>query len=305
MDRLLDVDALTRRYDDRLALASVDFSLMRGEVLGLLGPNGAGKTTCLQLLSGNLAPTSGRIRVLGIDLAEAPVRAKRHIGYLPERPPLYTEMRLDEYLRFCARLRRVPTERIDDALESVKERCGLEGMGRRILGRLSKGFRQRVGIAQALIHDPDVIILDEPTDGLDPVQIREVRALVRELAVARGLILSSHILSEVQAVCDRVLILGDGRLLHEARLDRGHTDRFVVRLLDPPPDASPLAALPNVEGAERLEPDRFRIELAARTPPDRLAASLVEAGFRLAELTPERTDIERTFFGIFNLESPP
>jgi len=278
----------------------VDLRLARGEVLGLLGPNGAGKTTCLQILSGNLAPSAGEVEVLGLDLIRSPRPAKRHIGYLPERPPLYPDMRVDEYLAYCARLRGVPRLQSAAAIKRAKARCGLADMGPRPILKLSKGYRQRVGLAQAIVHAPDLVILDEPTEGLDPVQIREVRELIRILAVDSGLILSSHILSEVQAVCSKVLILRDGRVLHQARLDqKAHIPigRYRVRL-ERPPGLSVLNALPGVISARQLGGGAYRMTLQPGESASALASRLVEAGWGLAELIPERTDLEQVFFDI-------
>ncbi|MEA3275776.1 MAG: ABC transporter ATP-binding protein [Pseudomonadota bacterium] len=303
MEKLLSVRALERRYGEHLALAAVDLRLTRGEVLGLLGPNGAGKTTCLQILSGNLAPTAGEVRVLGVDLVRAPLRAKRNIGYLPERPPLYPDMRVDEYLDYCARLHRVSRRRRADAVSRAKSRCGLAEAGRRPLAKLSKGYRQRVGIAQAILHEPDLVILDEPTEGLDPVQIREVRDLIRDLAATCGVILSSHILPEVQAVCSKVVILSDGRVLHQARLDEDAPGlgRFRVKLLRAPP-LPVLTALPGVASAQSLGADSFRVTLRPGEAPAQLARLLVEQGCGLMELVPDGTDLERVFFDILGGE---
>jgi ABC-2 type transport system ATP-binding protein len=304
MEKLLNVRALERRYGSNWALAGVDLRLDRGEVLGLLGPNGAGKTTCLQLLSGNLAPTAGDIRILGMDLIRSPRPAKRHIGYLPERPPLYSDMRVDEYLRYCAGLRGVPRRQRAEAVDRAKDRCGLSDAGSRPILKLSKGYRQRVGLAQAIVHAPDLVILDEPTEGLDPVQIREVRQLIRALAADCGLILSSHILFEAQAVCSKVLILRGGRVLHRARLDqKGHRPigRYLVRL-ERPPDLTALNALPGVAAAQRLGGEEFRMILRPGDSASVLAKRLVDSGWGLAELTPERTDLERVFFDILGEE---
>jgi ABC-2 type transport system ATP-binding protein len=304
MEELLDVRGLERRYGTHQALAGIDLRLVRGEVLGLLGPNGAGKTTCLQILSGNLAPTAGEVLVLGLDLILDPRAAKRHIGYLPERPPLYSDMRVDEYLAYCARLRGSPRRQIPEAVSRAKVRCGLSDAGSRPIMKLSKGYRQRVGLAQAIIHGPDLVILDEPTDGLDPVQIREVRNLIRSLAEDCGLILSSHILSEVQAVCSKVLILGEGRVLHQARLSqKGYAPigRYLVRL-ERAPALPVLRALPGVAATQHLGGDRFRITLRPGESVSLLAGRLVESDWGLAELTPDRTDLERVFFDILGGE---
>lgn len=298
MDILVQVLDLSRCFGRRLALSGVGLTLARGEVLGLLGPNGAGKTTCLRILSGNLAPTSGRVEIDGLDLGRHPVAAKRRLGYLPERPPLYPELRVDEYLDFCARLRRVPSTRVRGAVEEAKRRCGLEDVGRRPIAKLSKGFRQRLGIAQAMVHRPSLLILDEPTEGLDPVQIREVRTLVRELATDSGVIFSSHILSEVQAVCDRVTILHRGRVVFGDRLVADHEARVWWVRLAPPRDALSLGALGPVEGASALGRDRFRVVLRPGVGPEDLVRAMVQAGLGLRELTAERSDLERIFFDL-------
>ncbi len=212
-DITLNARALSRNFGLRTAVRDVGFELRQGEVLGLLGPNGAGKTTTLQMLAGCLAPTAGTIEICGIDLLEQPRQAKALLGYLPETPPLYRELTVDEYLRLAARLRRVAKPAVAEAVESAKRRCGLAEVGKRLIGNLSKGFQQRVGIAQAIVHNPRVVILDEPTVGLDPIQIREIRSLVRELGREHSVILSTHILPEVESVCDRIQIMHLGQLV--------------------------------------------------------------------------------------------
>jgi ABC-2 type transport system ATP-binding protein len=304
MSSLLQVTGLARDYRGHPALSGVDLTLDRGSVLGLLGPNGAGKTTCLQVLSGNLAPSAGSVTICGLDLVRTPLKAKRHIGYLPEHPPLYAEMRVDEYLELCARLHRVPRRQVAAAVRRAKSRCALEGVGRRLLAKLSRGYRQRLGLAQAIIHEPDLVILDEPTEGLDPEQIREVRLLIRELAVHCGVILSSHILPEVQEVCTQVLILRNGRPVHQGPLaPRGQQHRsgtFRVRLDRPPPTAE-LLKLSAVAAVLTGDDGGLRIDLAPGLPPSALAQALVEAGYNLRELTPERTDLERIYFETLGL----
>lgn len=305
MPSLLQVTDLARHYGGHPALAGVDLTLEPGSVLGLLGPNGAGKTTCLQVLSGNLAPTAGRVEICGIDLSRHPLKAKRHLGYLPERPPLYPEMRVDEYLTLCARLHRVPYRQVSAAVRRVKARCGLEDVGQRLLAKLSRGYRQRLGLAQAIVHEPDLVILDEPTEGLDPEQIREVRLLIRELAAHCGVILSSHILPEVQAVCTQVLILRAGRPVHQgplaAQQEQHRSGAFRVRL-DRPPPVQHLLQLPAVSTALAGEDGVLRIDLSPGLPPSALARALVDSGWGLRELTPERTDLERIYFETLGLE---
>lgn len=208
---LVAATGLSRYYSNHCAVDRIDVHLHKGEVLGLLGPNGAGKSTTMQMLTGNLAPSVGEIQINGIDLLDEPHKAKQQIGYLPEQPPVYRDLTVDEYLYYCARLRNVAASQRKEAVERASERCGLQEVGKRLIGNLSKGFRQRVGIAQAILHNPAVVILDEPTVGLDPIQIREIRRLIRELGQEHGIILSTHILPEVQAVCDRVQILNRGK----------------------------------------------------------------------------------------------
>lgn len=207
----LSVSGLCRYFGTRAAARDINLELRRGEVLGFLGPNGAGKTTIMRMLTGNLAPSAGVIKICGIDLLDDPRKAKARIGYLPEIPPIYRELTVSEYLRLAARLHRVEKVKIDAALDEVVQRCGLSNVRTRLIGLLSKGYQQRVGIAQAIIHDPDVIIFDEPTVGLDPNQMRDIRTLIRELGAKRSIILSTHILPEVEAVCDSVQILHEGR----------------------------------------------------------------------------------------------
>ena len=201
------------RGQDSLAVSDVSLELHRGEVLGLLGHNGAGKSTTLQMLAGALPPEQGSVSICGFDLQRQPQLAKACVGFLPEHPPLYREMRVDDYLLFAARLHRVAPSKQAAALTLSKQRCGLENSGKRIIGTLSKGYQQRIGLAQAIIHQPAVVILDEPTVGLDPAQIRDIRKLIRELGDASSVILSTHLLNEVENLCDRVLILRQGKTI--------------------------------------------------------------------------------------------
>ncbi|MEZ5476264.1 MAG: ABC transporter ATP-binding protein [Thiolinea sp.] len=208
---LIEAEGLSRFYGEHCAVENLHLHLHQGEVLGLLGPNGAGKSTTMQMLTGNLAPTTGEIRINGIDLLDEPRQAKRYLGYLPEQPPVYRDLGVNEYLIYCARLHGLSGDALQQALEQAVQRCGLKEVQKRLIGNLSKGYQQRVGIAQAILHSPPVIILDEPTVGLDPIQIREIRALIQELGQTHTVILSTHILPEVQTVCDRVHILNRGR----------------------------------------------------------------------------------------------
>ncbi|MBZ0104598.1 MAG: ABC transporter ATP-binding protein [Sulfuricella denitrificans] len=209
---------LSRCYGKRMALEALDLELHPGEVMGLLGQNGAGKSTTMRMLTGNLAPGSGSIEVCGIDLCKNPEAAKMHLGYLPEIPPLYQEMTVSGFLRLAASLHRVPKSGMTVAVAQTLQRCDLTGVSKRLIGNLSKGYRQRVGIAQAIIHSPAVVILDEPTAGLDPLQIREIRALIAELGRSHSVILSTHFLPEAEALCNRVLILRRGRTVFSGQV---------------------------------------------------------------------------------------
>jgi ABC-2 type transport system ATP-binding protein len=274
-------------------------TLRRGEVLGLLGPNGAGKTTTMQMLTGNLAPSTGSISICGIDLIDKPVEAKRHIGYLPEHPPLYRELTVDEFLRLAARLHGMPRPRVPQALATAKARCGLSETGKRLLGSLSKGFQQRVGIAQAIIHDPDVVVLDEPTVGLDPIQIREIRALIRELRENRSVILSTHILPEVESVCDRVEIMHLGRVVFsDSIVGLGHFNRGLAlqAAFRRPPRIEELAAVPGVTRVETVGEQQFLLGRDPQLDPtEPLVARSVQAGWGLYQLGPAHNSLEDVF----------
>lgn len=202
---------LSCRHGKRMVLEALDLELFPGEVLGILGPNGAGKSTTMRILTGNLAPDTGEVEICGVSLSEEPVAAKKHLGYLPDIPPLYRELTVNEYLHLAARLHRVPKDGLGMAVAQTLQRCDLAGVTNRLIGNLSKGYQQRVGIAQAIVHSPSVIVLDEPTAGLDPLQIREIRALIAELGLSHGVIMSTHFLPEAEALCNRVLILRQGR----------------------------------------------------------------------------------------------
>lgn len=210
---MVEALGLTRRYGARLAVDGLTFAIPRGSIAGFLGPNGAGKTTTLRMLVGVLPPTSGRISINGIDLGERPIEARRQIGYLPESSALNPELRVDEFLRFRGRLHGLGGRTLRRGVDAVIDRCLLGPVRRRLIGALSKGFRQRTGLAAALLHDPAVLILDEPSSGLDPAQLLEFRAILRSLAGTRTVLLSSHVLPEIEAVCDRVLMIAAGRLV--------------------------------------------------------------------------------------------
>jgi ABC-2 type transport system ATP-binding protein len=306
MDSLISVNNLFRWYGTTCAVKDVSFEVRRGEVLGFLGPNGAGKSTTMQVITGNLAPSAGRVAINGIDILERPKEAKTSLGYLPEQPPVYREFTVDEYLRFCARLNRIARAGTAQAVTRAKERCGLEQVGRRLIGNLSKGYQQRVGIAQAIIHQPDVVILDEPTVGLDPIQIREIRTLIRELGEEHSVILSTHILPEVQATCSRVQIINRGELVLSDSIEgltrRMQSSSLLVGLRSAPaPEA--LIAIAGVQGAEVVAPERIRVQHdPIHSPAEAIAERAVREGWGLFELTPERRTLEDIFVDITTTE---
>lgn len=298
----LNAHNLTRQLGRREVIRNISLKLCQGEVLGLLGPNGAGKSTTMQLLSGVLIPHSGSIAVCGIDMALEPIRAKACIGYLPETPPLYRDMRVDDYLLFIAKLHRVPRSRIKESLSVAKERCGLSEAGRKIIATLSKGYQQRVGIAQAIIHQPKVVILDEPTVGLDPSQIRDIRALIRELGNTHSVILSTHLLSEVENICDRVEIMQRGQMIYGDTSIRmqslGHQAGFIVTLMAPPE----LAVINSVTGVitvEALSATRFKVLHSTDTnTAEALLALSATQGWQAQQLTPLQGTLEDAFVHI-------
>ena len=306
-ETLVRVDNLSRDYQAQRAVNQVSFSLQAGEVLGFLGPNGAGKSTTMQVISGNLAPSEGEVSIAGHDIIEQPREAKRQLGYLPEHPPVYREASVDEFLAYCARLHGLRGADVATARERVKRQCGLESVGERLIGNLSKGYQQRVGIAQAIVHDPPVVILDEPTVGLDPIQIREIRDLIRGLGSERSVILSTHILSEVQATCDRVQIIRAGELIYNASiesLERGH-EHSVRVALRAAVDAETLLALAGVDHVERLDDDRFRVFLAPAADTDVLVETAVRESWGLYELVPEQQSLEDLFIELTHEHEAP
>jgi ABC-2 type transport system ATP-binding protein len=301
-ETLIEVEHLSRFYGPLQAVCSIDFELKRGEVLGFLGPNGAGKSTAMQMITGNLAPSAGRIRICGIDLLDEPKRAKALIGYLPEQPPVYKEFTVDEYLTFCARINGIAKQQIERALSNAKQRCGLRDVGHRLIGNLSKGYQQRVGIAQAIIHSPPIVVLDEPTVGLDPIQIREIRQLIRDLSSEHGVILSTHILPEVQMTCDHVQIINKGRLVYRDTIDnlnrQSQASSLILGLGDTPAEDQ-LQALPQVKAVELIGPQRWRLQCDGDAQAaEAIAKAVIESGWGLRELTPEAKTLEQIFVDI-------
>jgi len=290
---------LTRLYGGRAAVSDVSFTLSKGEVLGFLGPNGAGKSTTMKMLTGNLAPSEGSVQICGIDMIENPKEAKALIGYLPETPPLYREFTVDEFLTITARLHGIQARAIKSAVERAKQRCGLTEMSKRLIENLSKGYQQRVGIAQAIIHNPMVVILDEPTVGLDPIQIRDIRTLIKELGNEHSVILSTHILPEVEIVCDHVQIIDKGKLVFNGPIEQLKRQRHGNRLLlgmNNAPKLSVLEKLANVEKAETLDNGMVRVYFTpGASPAEKIIAAAVKGDWGLYQINPDQTSLEDVF----------
>lgn len=310
---LINVEHVTRYYGDQCAVDNISFAVARGEVLGFLGPNGAGKSTTMQIICGVLAASHGSVSIAGHDIIDDSLGAKQHIGFLPEQPPLYTDLTVDEYLRYCARLRQVSGSKLGNALANCKLRCGLQDSGKRLIGNLSRGYQQRVGIAQAIIHSPAVVILDEPTAGLDPIQIVEIRQLISELGEDHSVLLSTHILPEVQSNCDRVLIINRGKLvldenIHSLQGDSSHASCIIA--LQNPPIIEELEKIVGVSQILCLDQYRFRITYRSdENTPLLLADAAATSAWGLFELIPEYDSLEQTFVrltrGDFDVALPP
>ena len=298
MSSLISVNNLTRRYGDFCAVNNISFELAAGDILGFLGPNGAGKSSTMQMLTGNLAPTFGEISINGIDLLEQPKAAKASLGYLPENPPLYNEMTVTEYLQFCARLHLINRQQLNKVCDSAIEHCGLGDVQHRLIRNLSKGYQQRVGIAQAILHSPPVIILDEPTVGLDPIQILEIRQLMKTLGQSHGIILCTHILPEVQAVCNRVQIINRGELVHSADMAdmlNGQATRFEISLSARiKPDE--LARHDVFQSIETIDDHNFIAE--SDLTADKLTEYIVQQQWGLTRFTRHQTSLEQVFIDL-------
>jgi len=313
---VIEVQHLTKRYGPFTAVDDVSFRVERGEILGFLGPNGAGKTTTMRVLTGYMPPTEGRAIVAGFDVLDQPIEAKRRTGYLPETPPLYPDMTVRDYLDFVAKIKGVPRGERKKRLAEAMERTRIADMAKRHCGKLSKGYKQRVGLAQALIHNPDVLILDEPTAGLDPKQIIETRDLIRSLAGDHTVVLSTHILPEVSQTCQRVVIINKGRVVAvdtpenlTSRL-RGSESMYIQ--VDGM-GADVQAALAAVPGVTRVALAETRgtaaaFEVDSETGRDirrELAAAVVTRGWGLLELRPVRMSLEEIFLSLTTDEARP
>jgi gliding motility-associated transport system ATP-binding protein len=310
---LIKVDNLTKRYAAKTAIEGMSFEVQKGEILGFLGPNGAGKTTTMRIITGFMPASGGTVRVDGFDVFDTPLDVRRRIGYLPENPPLYPEMNVAGYLRFVAKIKGVPKDRLDSEVKRVMDRVSITDVQERIIAKLSKGYKQRVGIAQALLGDPPVLILDEPTIGLDPKQIHEVRELIKGLAGNHTVVLSTHILPEVEQTCHRVIIIDRGRIVavdtpQNLRFQLQGAERIFIEVAGPAAEVlAKLRATPGVINVRELNAQngqhRFQIEgqLHKDIRSD-LARVVVQSGWGLLELQSASMSLEDIFLKLTTAE---
>ena len=295
---------LTRLFGPNKAVNNVSFELSKGEVLGFLGPNGAGKSTTMRMLTGNLAPTEGQVEICGINIIEEPKLAKANIGYLPEMRPLYKEFRVNEFLRIAAKLHNIPAKKINTSIDIAMEKCGLTHMSNRLIENLSNGYQQRVGIAQAIIHNPEIVILDEPTVGLDPIQIREIRKLIKEIGKEHSVILSTHILPEVEIVCDRVQIIDKGNLVFHGSIDDLKQQRRGNKLLvgfKKTPTLKKLQSLFDIVKIEKQEDLLHVIQFKNLDfDMEKFIQVCVKEKLGLFQVSPHITSLEDTFVQLTN-----
>ena len=306
---MIEVSGLTKLYGPRAAISNLNFTVNAGEIVGFLGPNGAGKSTTMKILTGFMPASFGSAKINGFDVFENPIDVKRNVGYLPENPPVYLEMVVEDYLNYAAKLHEVPKAKLKASVDSSIERTGLAHVRRRIIGNLSKGYRQRVGLAQALVHDPKVLILDEPTVGLDPVQIIEIRELIKGLAGQHTVILSSHILPEVTATCQRIIVINKGQIVAQDSIER-LTNRMRQGLLYhlnvKSPTASGIQALKSVSGVKdvTLEGSKILVEVLPDQAElrDRIVEIAVTEKMGVLEFAAEKLSLEEVFLQLTTQE---
>ena len=309
---MIEVKNLTRYYGTRRAINNISFQIEKGEVVGFLGPNGAGKSTTMNIISCILAASSGSAKINGFDTFEQSLEIRKVIGYLPETPPLYSDMIVSDYLNFAAGIRGVDTKRISSSVDRVIEKCSLKDVGHRIIGRLSKGYQQRVGLAQAMVHDPEILILDEPTIGLDPIQIIEIRKLIQELTTEHTIILSSHILPEITQICKRVIIINDGEIaavdsLGGLAASLRKSDRLSLTVRNSKNNVvEKLNGLDQVISAINDEGNQYLIECALRSNlQDEIAKLALENNWGIVELKPVSMTLEDIFLKLTLEEKEP
>ena len=296
---IVKVENLSHRYTSQWAIKNINFEIKERGVVGLLGSNGAGKSTTMNIICGVLNQTEGEVYINGISLRENPVEAKKHIGFLPQKPPLYGDLTVDEYLVYCANLRLMDKSAVRQAVDKAKERCGITHFSNRLIRNLSGGYQQRVGIAQAIVHNPKFVVLDEPTNGLDPNQILEIRDLIKEIAKDHSILLSTHILSEVQATCEYIRMIEHGNVVFTGTMDEFNNyikpDSFIV-YMDQKVSTEELTAIEGINKVETLENNKYRFHFeGGRETMQRLLQIGVEKGWGISEMTLEKSSLDEVF----------
>ena len=296
---ILSIKNLSHRYSTSWAIRDIDLEINRTGILGLLGSNGAGKSTTMNIMCGVLNQTEGTVLINGIDIRENPELAKRQIGFLPQNPPLYLDLTVDEYLIYTAELRQMENKDIKPALAEAKDRCGITHFSNRLIKNLSGGYRQRVGIAQSIIHKPKLVVMDEPTNGLDPNQITEVRSLIKEIAVEHAVIFSSHVLSEVQMLCKDIKMIADGRIVFSDTMDAFNNyvePHSVLMQMENPPVIAELLKIAGVDKVEFVTERQARVYFTGdREITERLIGASVHNGWRLSEISLDKTALDEIF----------
>lgn len=303
-DSIVQVIALSHQYSEQWAISDINFEVKRNGIMGLLGSNGAGKSTTMNIICGALNPTRGDVFINGIDLRKHPEDAKRHLGFLPQKAPLFLDLTVDEYLTHCAVLRSIPGRSIKNAIEEAKARCGISHFSKRVIGNLSGGYQQRVGIAQAIVHSPRFVVLDEPTNGLDPNQIVEVRKLIKEIAEERAVLLSTHILSEVQATCDEIRMVEGGKMVFAGSMmefdNYIEPDSFIVAMNASPP-IEDITSVPHITAAEKVGVESFRIHFSGgKNVVNSFVQQSVSKNWGLYELKIEKSSLDEVFAKLSN-----
>lgn len=299
MTSIVKLEHLSHKYSGSWAIRDINMEISQTGIVGLLGSNGAGKSTTMNILCGSLNQTEGNVYINGINMREQPVLAKQQIGFLPQQPPLYMDLTVEEYLRYCAGLRLVPKNRMKSAIREAKERCGIDHFSHRLIRNLSGGYRQRVGIAQAIIHRPRLVVLDEPTNGLDPNQILEVRALIKEIAIDRAVIFSSHILSEIQVLCKEIQMIESGRIVFSDTMDAFNNyvepHSMLVHMEDPPA-ATELLKMEGITKVDFLTERQVRIYFSGdQDITERVVTASVQHGWRLREISLDKSALDEIF----------
>jgi ABC-2 type transport system ATP-binding protein len=304
MNSIVKIEHLSHKYSATWAIRDINLEIERTGIVGLLGSNGAGKSTTMNILCGALNQTEGNVYINGIDMREEPELAKQNIGFLPQTPPLYTELTVYEYLTYCAELRLMEKQKIKAAVADAMDRCGITHFSNRLIGNLSGGYRQRVGIAQAIIHRPQLVVLDEPTNGLDPNQIIEIRALIKEIATDRAVIFSSHILTEIQVLCQEIRMIESGRIVFSDSMDAFNNyiePHSVLMTLENPPSETTLLAIAGVTKVNFLTERQVRLHFNGdQDIAEKIIANSVQQGWRLREINFDRVALDEIFKQLSN-----